>query len=116
MLRVVIAMLLVTSAELMQWHWLRFATSEAVLRALTWLALPAERVSFDTITVQQELFRFVVPCTFVDVIAGSFPFLWKVRESLFQNLLRLVTAAGALLIFNSVRLVVGQILYSRGVP
>jgi hypothetical protein len=105
-----------TLAHQFQWHWLRFVTSEVVLRVSLALGMARQRASFDTISGQGTLFCFVTACTFVDVFLGSIPLLWRLDQSLLRNLVRLTAAAAALFCFNVSRLEVGQILYAHGTP
>jgi hypothetical protein len=100
----------------LHWNWLRFATSEAVLRASAMAGLATERVSLDVIRVEGELFRFVTSCTFIDVCMGSIPLLWVLRKSLLWNASWLTLVQSMFMAFNLVRLVVAQILHARGLP
>jgi hypothetical protein len=103
------------AAHQFTWGWLRFVTSEVILRISTAIGMITTRVSYDTILMQRELFCFVIACTFIDVFLGSIPLLWDLEKSLLSNALRLIAAAAALFCFNVVRLEIGQILYFRGV-
>lgn len=104
------------SAHQLQWEWLRFLTSEFVLRVSVYLGMPTTRVTFDTIQIQGERFQFLISCTFADVFIGCIPLVWRLDRSLIRNLARLVLAATALFAFNAVRLETGQVLYSHDVP
>lgn len=101
-------------AHQFQWNWLRFVTSEAILRLSSSMGLSTIRISFDTIRVEGELFQFVTACTFVDVFLGSVPLIWKLGESVTRNMYWVIGAALVLFAFNVARLEVGQILYCRG--
>lgn len=114
--RVLLVALIVVLTELLPWKWLRFFTSEAVLRMSACLGMPTARVSFDTIRVGHGFFRFVVPCTFADVFMGSIPLLWNLRRSLLKNLLRMMGMAVLLFVFNLLRLEIGHVLYFWSVP
>ena len=103
------------AAHQFTWGWLRFVTSEVILRISTALGLTAVRISHDTILMRGELFCFVIACTFIDVFLGSIPLLWDLEKSLLNNILGLIAAAAVLFCFNVVRLEIGQILYLRGV-
>lgn len=98
------------------WRWLRFLTSEAVLRASDSLGMIADRVSFDTIRIHGESFRFVIACTFIDVLMGAIPLLWNLRLPISKNILRLTIASLTLLTFNLVRLEFGHLLHAAGAP
>jgi len=97
------------------WQWLRFLTSECVLRISALLGMATERVSFDTIHVGNQAFQFVIACTFVDVFMGSIPLLWNLKKSVPRNIVWLIATAMVLFGFNVVRLEVAQVLYYRGV-
>lgn len=116
LLRVSLAVAFAFFAHLFNWEWLRFATSEVILRASACLGLASRRVSFDTIAIQGSFFQFVTSCTFVDVVIGSLPLVWNDKAALSRNLLRLGTTAAALFLFNVVRLEIGQMLFIYGAP
>lgn len=97
------------------WEWLRFLTSECVLRASASLGMTTSRVSFDTILVGGQATQFVIACTFVDVFMGSIPLLWKLKNSVLRNILWLLATATLLFGFNVMRLELAQVLYYRGV-
>jgi hypothetical protein len=96
--------------------WLRFLTSEAILRLSVSLGLATKRVSLDTIRVQGDLFRFVVSCTFADVLMGAIPFVWNFRKSISSNLSKVIGFAAGLFGFNILRLEIGQLLSACGSP
>ena len=112
--RVLFAIFFAMVAHQFSWVWLRFLTSEAVLRISDLVGLATLRHSFDVIEIKGELFQFVTACTFVDVFLGCIPLIWECNKSLRRNLLRVLAWAAALFVFNIVRLEIGQILYSRG--
>lgn len=68
------------------------------------LGFSTARLSFDTIRVNGAIFRYVVTCTFVDVVLGSIPLLWDLQRSIKANLFRVVGVGAAFLAFNIVRL------------
>jgi hypothetical protein len=103
------------AAHQVPWEWLRFLTSECVVRISASLGMATSRVSFDTILVGRQTFQFVISCTFVDVFMGSIPLLWDLKKSVLRNILRLMATAAVLFGFNVTRLEVAQILYYRGV-
>jgi hypothetical protein len=114
--RVALVAVFVAVTHQLKWEWLRFVTSEAILRLSTLLGLAASRASFDTINVRGAAFSFVVACTFVDVFMGSVPLVWNFRKSPLRNLARLLAAGAILFVFNVIRLEISQILYACGVP
>lgn len=109
-----VAVFVVVSHEI-RWEWLRFVTSEAVLRLSALIGMETARLSFDTIRVQETQVRFDVACTFVDVFLGSLPLLWDLRRSVLRNFSRLVVAGTILFTFNVLRLEIAQVLHAHGV-
>jgi exosortase/archaeosortase len=95
---------------------LRFLTSEVLLRLSALLGMTTARTSFDTIEVQGRLLQIVVSCTFAELFFASMPLIWKLDRSLLRNALRLVLVACTLFALNVLRLELGQIAYSHGVP
>jgi hypothetical protein len=114
--RVLLVVIVVTLTHQFEWRGLRYFTSEAVLCLSRLASLSVERVSADTIRVQGNLFRFVISCTFVDVVMGAIPLLWAFNKSIAKNLLTVIELVVGLFGFNIVRLEVGQLLYARGAP
>jgi exosortase/archaeosortase len=100
----------------LRWEWLRFLTSEVILRVSASLGMTAARVSFDTIRVQGQLFHVVIACTFVDVFMGSIPLLWNLKKPLLRNASWLAAVAMIFFGFNLVRLEIALLFYFRGVP
>jgi len=78
--------------------------------------MQTQRVSADTIRVQGDFFRFVISCTFVDVVMGAIPLVWNLKKSISGNLLTVITLAIGLFGFNVMRLEIGQLLYAYGAP
>ena len=106
----------VTLTHQFRWEWLRFLTSEAILRISLWLGMETARVSFDTISIQGQLFQFVIACTFVDVSMGSIPLLWDLKKPLLRNVSWLLMIVIVLFGFNLLRLEIGHLLYAHGLP
>lgn len=116
MCRVLLTTILVILTHQFEWVWLRFLTSEAVLRGSALVGMATERFSFDTVGVQGEAFRFVVSCTFVDVFIGTVPLIWNLKRSILSNGCILVVTAIILFSFNILRLVTGHLLHAHGAP
>lgn len=114
--RVVLVTIFVTLTHQFRWGWLRFLTSEAILRISAFLGMPALRTSLDTIYLNGQLNQFVTACTFIDVYAGSMPLLWSLQNSLLRNVSKLIAVGAIFFAFNILRLEIAQILYPRGVP
>ena len=103
-------------AHQFQWEELRYLTSEAMLRLSALLRMPTARDSFDTIVIQGHFVQFVASCTLAEMYLGSLPLIWDLKQSTPKNLLRLLAVAVALFGLNIVRLELGQIAYTHGVP
>ena len=114
--RALLVVFVVALTHEFEWRWLRFLTSEAILRISPLLGMSSGRISFDTILVQQQPHRFVISCTFADVFMGAIPLIWNLKKSLLVNISILAVAAVSLFGFNILRLEIGQFLYSRGAP
>jgi exosortase/archaeosortase len=114
--RVGLVAIFAAAAHQISWEWLRFLTSECVLRISAFLGMTSSRVSFDIIVVGGQAAQFVISCTFVDVFMGSIPLLWNLEKSVFRNILRLLAAATLLFAFNVLRLEFGHVLYYWGAP
>jgi hypothetical protein len=100
----------------LDWTFLRFLTSEAILRISAALGFPVARVSADTLQVGGLQLRFVIACTFADVYCGALPLLWNSRRSYLHNLLEFAVFGAALFFFNLLRLEGGLVGYMKGVP
>lgn len=107
--------IVVAASHQFDWEWLRFATSEMILRMSAALCMVTERISSDTISIHGNLTRFVISCTFVDVFVGAIPLLWELKRSLVRNLETLVIFAAGLFALNLVRLEITQVLHAGGV-
>jgi hypothetical protein len=114
--RILLVAILAAVSHQFEWEWLRFLTSEAVLRLSASLGMVTERVSFDTISIQREFFRFVISCTFVDVFIGAIPLVWDLKKSISGNFLTLIALAAGLFGFNALRLEAAQLFHACGVP
>ena len=114
--RVGLVIFLAVAAHQFKWEWLRFATSEIVLRLSGFLKIPALRVSCDVIELQGQQFRYLTSCTFVDVFLASIPLIWNLTASLTRNVLWLAIAGIVLFDFNVIRLEIAVLLYLRNIP
>ncbi len=97
------------------WQWLRFVTSEAVLRMCSFLDIQGSRISFDVIELRGEQFQYVISCTFVDVFLASLPLLWNARKSLIHNVVWILIAGAVLFPLNTIRLEIALLLYFHGI-
>jgi hypothetical protein len=99
-----------------KWQWLRFATSEAVLRMCDFFNIHGTRISFDVIKLGGEQFQYLISCTFVDVFLASVPLIWNVTISLIRNVAMVVAAGVLLFLFNAIRLETAVLMYLHGIP
>ncbi len=116
LIRACLVAVFATASHQVEWAWLRFATSEAILRLSALLGMDTMRLSFDTIRVRETPVTFIISCTFIDVVLGSLPLLWDLRRTLIRNLSRLMAAATLLFAFNVFRLELAQLVYACGAP
>ena len=114
--RILFVAILVIVTHQFAWGWLRFLTSEAVLRASAFLGMVTERESFDTIRIHGQSYCFVVSCTFVDALMGAIPLVWNFKKSMSGNILALMVWIVSLFCFNVSRLEVTQVLLAQGTP
>ena len=113
-LRVTLAVAVAAASHLLQWRWLRFATSEIIFRFASHFGFETARTSFDTVWINGTFFQFAISCTFIDVILGAIPLVWNDEKGWRTNLLRVCVMAAALFSFNILRLAVSQLLYANG--
>ena len=101
-----------------QFHWmaLRFVTSEATLRFVTWLGYAGERLSAHQIAWNGQVFEYGIACTFADVFCGALPLLWVRRAGVLRNAEFVVAFAAGLFAFNLFRQAVTDLLFGAGVP
>lgn len=116
LVRVLAVATFVTIAHQADWVWLRYMTSEAILRASHALGLTTSRVSFDTVRIQDHQYCFVTSCTFIDVLFGVIPLVWSSNRSLRGNALVVALWLQGLFVFNVVRLQLSLVLIVAGIP
>ena len=115
LLRTGLVIIFVVVSHQFEWMWLRFVTSEALLRISVPLGLTMSRVSPDTLSVPGMFVRFVTSCTFIDVYFGAVPIVWDTRKSPLTNFGHLIPLGLGLFAFNLFRLEIAQQLYAEGV-
>lgn len=116
LLRVGLSLGLAFAAHLFGWRWLRFADSEFVRWSWMLLGQTPVRWSFDTIEVRGTFFQFATSCTFIDVVLGAVPFLWKLELAPLRNAIFVVSVSIIFLGLNCLRLIVSQVVYACGAP
>jgi len=103
-------------AHQVTWGWLRFVTSESILRLSSLLRLGACRISGDVIEIRGQQFQYVTACTFVDVALACIPLIWNIKASLARNVGRVGVAFLALFLLNVIRLEITVLLYYQRIP
>jgi hypothetical protein len=115
-MRVLLIAAFAAASHQYDWWWLRVLTVDTLLRISTLLGVHMSQLSPDTILVAGVPAKFVISCTMIDVFAGAIPLLWRIPDSWSANLLRLAGAFGGIFLFNIVRLELGFVAMTRGVP
>jgi hypothetical protein len=114
-LRLVLSFMAVLVCYRFDWLWLKSITATLNLRLDHLAGVPLQRVSIDTVRLGNELFRYVIACTFADVWCASLALIWKTRESVARNLEFLLPFTAGLFVLNVVRLSAADVLYNAGV-
>lgn len=114
--RAALVILFVAWVHQAKWQWLRFATSEVVLRMCGLLNIHGTRISFDVIEIRGQQFQYLISCTFVDVFVASVPLMWNVTLSLVRNVAWVVAVGAFLFLFNAIRLEIAVLVYLHGIP
>ncbi len=114
-LRCLLAALAVVVCYQFRWEWLRYLTSEGNLRIDALLGVHLERISFDTVVWNGQLYRYVIACTMADVWWGALAFLWLPRNSVAKNLTVLAAFTVGLFAFNVARLSFSDFICAQGV-
>ena len=104
------------AAHLFDWIWLRELTVSGLMQMSALIGLGMHRIAFDTITVAGIAAQVVVACTMIDAFCGAVPLLWRTNISWPRNLLRLSGVFAGVFVLNVVRLELGFVALSRGVP
>ncbi len=114
--RVLLVPVFVVVCHLYGWTWLRDLTTVTLVQISALLGVSMQRLAPDMIRVAGISAQFVVSCTMIDAFFGAIPLLWRTTVSWSQNLLRLGVVFGAAFALNIVRLELGFIALTRGVP
>jgi hypothetical protein len=113
-IRCLIAALAVVVCYQFSWDWLRALTADANIRLDELAGVYLQRVSFDTVAWQGQLYRYAIACTFADVWCGSLAFLWHKEEKPLTNFALIAFWTAALFGFNVFRLSVSDVLFAHG--
>jgi hypothetical protein len=114
--RILLVPVFVAVCHLYDWSWLRVLTTVTLVQVSAVLRVPMLRAAADVISVAGISAQFVVSCTLIDAFFGAIPLLWRTTVSWAQNLLRLSAVLGAVFVLNIVRLELGFVAMTRGVP
>lgn len=99
-----------------EWDWLEWLTAESLIRIATVCGVGAKRLAWDVIEWQGTPIQFTTACTFVDVFFGAVAIVWSSRCRFIKNIGHVAALAVGLFCFNLLRLTVGFLLYTRGIP
>jgi exosortase/archaeosortase len=114
--RVLLVPVFVAVCHLYDWSWLRVLTTVTLVQISALLGVSMQRTGADVIRVAGISAQFVVACTMIDAFFGAIPLLWRTTVSWSQNLLRLSVVLAAVFGLNIVRLELGFIAMTKGVP
>lgn len=114
LIRALLAAFAVILCYQFRWDWLRSFTADLNLRADALVGIHWQRLSFDTVMWQGQVFTYVVACTFADVWCGAIAFLWLVRRSIAENLRTLAAFTVGLFALNIARLTLSDFLCAHG--
>ena len=116
LLRLGLCVLAVLVCYRLDWSWLSFITSEAVLRFVGWLGFAVERLSPRQIAWNGQRFEFGIACTFADVFCGALPLLWLRSAGVWRNAADIAAFAAGLFAFNLLRQATAALLFAAGAP
>jgi hypothetical protein len=113
-LRIALVPVFVALCYLLQWWWLRIATTTALVSLSGFLGVPMQRIGPDVVTLDGLAIQFIIPCTMVDAFFGAIPLLWR-RSAGWRNLPRLAAVFAGVCALNLFRLELGFVGLHRGV-
>jgi hypothetical protein len=114
--RVLLVPVFVAVCHLYDWSWLRVLTTVTLVQISAMLGVSMQRMGPDVIRVAGISAQFVVACTMIDAFFGAIPLLWRTTVSWLQNLLRLSVVLVSVFGLNIVRLELGFVAMTKGVP
>ena len=115
-IRLLLIPVFVAACHLYSWMWLRVLTTTTLTGISAALGIPMYRVGLDLAQVAGITVQFVVSCTMIDAFFGAIPLLWRTTISWPQNLSRLALVFAGVFVLNIVRLELGFIVMTKGVP
>jgi len=115
-IRLLLIPVFVAVCHLYSWMWLRVLTTITLVKLSEALGIPMYRVGLDLAQVAGVTVQFVVSCTMIDAFCGAIPLLWRATISWPQNLARLALVFAGVFVLNIVRLELGFIVMTKGVP
>lgn len=114
--RVLLVPVFVGVCYLFDWYWLRVLTTDTLMRISSILGMSMVRTSADVVTIAGVTAKFIVACTMIDAFFGAIPLLWRTAASWRQNFTRLGLVLVGVFVLNIVRLELGFVAMTRGVP
>jgi hypothetical protein len=112
--RFVLAGVAVAICYCFRWDFLRFLTMELNVRLDAVAGLHLQRISFDTVMWNGQLYHYAIACTMADVWCAAIPLIWDMRAKLVANARYLAAFTVALFAFNVFRLSVSDVLVAHG--
>ena len=106
----------VGACYLYDWGWLRVLTTITLVQISSILGISMVRTGAEVVTVGGVSAQFIVACTMIDAFFGAIPLLWRTNASLAQNFMRMTAVLAGVFVLNIVRLELGFIAMTRGVP
>lgn len=102
---------------LFRWNWLRSLTASMNQTASAWLGVSSVRISPELVRFPGRVLRYDIACTMADAWCGAIPLVWSLRKTTVPNLVFLAGLAVFMLVLNSVRLAISNMIIFRfGVP
>lgn len=114
--RVLLVPVFVGACYLFDWYWLRVLTTVTLVQISSVLGISMVRTGADVVRVAGLSAQFIVACTMIDAFFGAIPLLWRTSASWVQNFMRLSAVLIGVFVLNIVRLELGFIAMTRGVP
>lgn len=114
--RVLLVPVFVGACYLYDWGWLRVLTTITLVQISSILGISMVRTGAEVVTVGGVSAQFIVACTMIDAFFGAIPLLWRTNASLAQNFMRMTAVLAGVFVLNIVRLELGFIAMTSGVP
>jgi hypothetical protein len=114
--RIMLVPVFVGVCYLLDWGWLRVLTTVTLVQISAALGIDMVRTNAVVVHVAGISAQFTVACTMIDAFFGAIPLLWRTQIFWAKNVLQLGAVFCGVFVLNIVRLEVGFIALTRGVP